>query len=44
VREHAFFAGVDWAAVRDRRVPPPIQPTLDGIYLFFWLEKKEKEY
>lgn len=32
VREHAFFTGVDWTAVRERRLVPPIEPTLDDEF------------
>eukprot|EP01013_Petalomonas_cantuscygni_P040754 TRINITY_DN728_c0_g1_i1.p1 TRINITY_DN728_c0_g1~~TRINITY_DN728_c0_g1_i1.p1 ORF type:complete len:607 (-),score=90.06 TRINITY_DN728_c0_g1_i1:39-1859(-) len=30
VKAHAFFRGVDWQAVLERRVPPPVVPAVSG--------------
>merc|ERR1719263_2147244 len=30
IRAHAFFAGVDWTAVFQRRITPPFKPKVSG--------------
>eukprot|EP01063_Lacrimia_lanifica_P035371 TRINITY_DN6711_c1_g6_i1.p1 TRINITY_DN6711_c1_g6~~TRINITY_DN6711_c1_g6_i1.p1 ORF type:complete len:478 (+),score=175.55 TRINITY_DN6711_c1_g6_i1:903-2336(+) len=33
IRQHAFFAGVDWTKTRAREVPPPYVPSLEVVQL-----------
>ena len=31
IKQHAWFASVDWAQMEARRVPPPMVPRLQGV-------------